>query len=457
MKSRSLSVWLLFACAAPASAQMHLEYSGLLSPQLAGVHSKFTLAPLSPIPFPDWDNPGFVGRSYGRVDVVPVYDTGASRSGVHFGLYSNVNTAYFHRRGVVEFDRTNLNLTRIRPEAPLAFDRLHLFHEGGFGRLELGWAPGVSHRMAVTAPLNWGAGSVGGDYPYFMDKPLDVGFVSVSAYGSANTAPRLVYFSPKLHGFEFGASYQPDTRYHGGDFFFGRVGSFGLLGRRSNADADLWHSGVRTPFVNPHGITNGSFEAHTAGFRHVFEAGLRSQHQWGAFRIATSVAGLVGQAVKSPTGTPFNDLRSVQAGVQVGWGGWTIGAGYVGAFDSGYGKWAHWRQRKNQWAVHGGIQYETGPWTFGIATLIGDDAGDPSERSDRQLHVYSAGLRYRISPEMDVGAEVNYIRPLSADYGDYNAIVGILQLRYRFGGSTRPGAFLPQTYGPTALGPQQPY
>jgi predicted porin len=107
----------------------------------------------------------------------------------------------------------------------------------------------------------------------------------------------------------------------------------------------------------------------------------------------------------------------------------------VWAGDSGYSTEAHWRQRQNQYSVHGGIQYQTGPWTFGVATLLSDDAGDPTERSDRQLHVYSGGLRYQLAANIDVGAEVNYTRALSADYGDRNVYMGLVQLRYKFDGS----------------------
>jgi hypothetical protein len=182
---------------------------------------------------------------------------------------------------------------------------------------------------------------------------------------------------------------------------------------------------------------NGSFEGHTAGFTDVFEAGLRSEQRFGNWRLAASVAGIVGSAVRSPLATPFNDLMSVQAGFQVGYGGWTLGGGAVFAGESGYSKDAHWRQRLNQYSIHGGLQYEHDRWTFGVAALNADDAGDPTERSDRQLWVYSAGLRYRLNPDLDIGAEVNRILPLSADFGDYEVYMGIVQLRYRFGGSVR--------------------
>jgi outer membrane protein OmpU len=417
----------------PLNSEIRWDYSGLLVPQLGVLQSKFTLAPMSRIPFPQWDNDEVIGRFYGRIDVVPSYLTFGGRLGLHAGLYSNLNTAYYHRRGIVPLDRVNLELTRIRPETPLDFDRLHLFHESDYGRFELGWVSGISERTAVTAPLNWGVGSVGGDYPYFLDKPLDVGFHTLTAYGSANTSPRIAYFSPRLWGYELGVSYQPDTRNTGFNLTYGGR-ELGLLGRRRNTDQSIFHENILVERRGPWDSFNGSFEGHTAGFTDLVEAGIRSDHTYfGDIRVRTSLAGIVGSAVSSSFGTPFNDLRSFQAGLQVGYRGWTIGGGYVWAGDSGYAKTAHWRQRLNQYSAHVGIQYETGRWTFGAAFLNSDDAGDPTERSDVQLHVYSAGLRYKVNDEVDLGFEFNRILPLSADYGDYTVYAGLAQLRYRFG------------------------
>jgi hypothetical protein len=433
IKSGFVAVVLLWA--SPSTAQMKLDYSGLLAPQLGYINSNFALAPLSHIPFPEWNTPELVGRFAGRFDVRTYYEGEYGRSGIDVGLYSNLNTAYDRRRGIVPFDRVNLQLTRIRPETPLDFDRLQLFHEGSYGRLEAGWGTGINERQAVTAPLNWGLGSVGGDYPYFVDKPIDVGFVSLTTLGSANPSPRVAYYTAPVYGTTLGVSYQPDTRNTGFDFVYGGR-QLGLLGRRSNADVDLYWGGkplgVRLAPLHP---VNGSFEGYTAGFTDVFEAGLRSEQQFGNWWTKASLGAITGTAVKSPLNTRFNDLHSFQGGFQVGYKGWSVGAGAVWAGDSGYSTEAHWRQRQNQYSVHGGIQYQTGPWTFGVATLLSDDAGDPTERSDRQLHVYSGGLRYQLAANIDVGAEVNYTRALSADYGDRNVYMGLVQLRYKFDGS----------------------
>jgi hypothetical protein len=58
IKSGFVAVVLLWA--SPSTAQMKLDYSGLLAPQLGYINSNFALAPLSHIPFPEWNTPELV-------------------------------------------------------------------------------------------------------------------------------------------------------------------------------------------------------------------------------------------------------------------------------------------------------------------------------------------------------------------------------------------------------------
>jgi hypothetical protein len=416
-----------------ARAELHFDWSLEAVGQGAYVDSKFTLAPLSTVPAPAFDTPSAIGRFYGRADFAPYFQSGENRFGVQVGLYSNLNSAYDYDRGVVPFDRTNLELTRIKPEDGLDFDRLLIFYEGAPGRVELGWSEGPNARAKATAPLDWGLGSVGGDYPYFFDKPHDVGFVSLAALGSANTSPRIAYYSPAYLGVSLGLSYQPDTRNTGLDLQYGGM-ALGIGGRRVLAiDAPL---DAALDMPGP----DSSFEGFAAGFRDVGEAGLYGEHEIGAFILRSSAGIVFGQAIKSPSGEPFNDLLSYQFGLLAEYENFSVGAGYSWVGDSGYAQRAHWRQRQNQYSFHMGAQYRCGDWTFGLAGLLGDDAGDPTERSDRQLHVYSIGARYAFDEHLDFGIELDRIQTLSADFGDFrhHAIFAQLRLHLGRGAMARP-------------------
>jgi hypothetical protein len=400
---------------APAVAQVSIDYSGQGVVQLGARD----VGALSPPPWPTTPYtfspaPDAIGRFWGQISAAPTYHVDANTAfGLQLGLYSNDNTAAIGARAAVPFDDTNLYLTRIKPATPLGVEELALFYAGSFGRLEIGFGPGVSERTAVVGPHDYGVGSFAGDFPYFLDKPQDVGFNTVSAYGSANTSPRVLYLSPRLFGLQAGVSYQPDTREENFDFVYGQS-SLGVLGR------------------GPTGT--GTFEAVSDGFINVVEAGLNYDNTFGGFRVQASFAGIHGDPVPSPTGAQFYPLASYQGGVQFSYGDWSIGYGGVTAGTSGYTKVPLVKQRPEQYDLYGGVQYSPGKWTFGVGALYSSDEGDPTFRSNRQLYFYSAGLRYRFDKNFDVGIELDKAATLSADFADSHTTMALVQARYTFAG-----------------------
>jgi hypothetical protein len=67
--------------------------------------------------------------------------------------------------------------------------------------------------------------------------------------------------------------------------------------------------------------------------------------------------------------------------------------------------------------------------------LYSNDPGDPAFRSDRQMHVYSLGATYKINKDFAIDGEFDRIQTESAVYGDYANWLGLLRLRYTFGGT----------------------
>ena len=402
-------------CAGAGRAQVSVDYSGHLSAELGAMNiGSVSLPPWPLAPYSFSAAPDVIGREFGQFDAAPTYKIDGGAFGLQIGVYSNENTANTGSRGAVPFDTANLNLTRIKPATPLNFDELALFYGNSFGRLEIGFGPGVSERTAVAGPHDYGVGGYAGDFPYFLDKPQDVGFDTISAYGSANTSPRISYMSPRAYGLQVGATYQPDTRDTDFDFTYGQK-SLGVLGRGPTL--------------------TGTYEAVTAGFVNVVEGGMNYDDTFGGVRIQASLAGIRGDAAPSPTGAPFHGLTSYQAGFQLSYRDWSIGGGTVNAGTSGYTKVPGITQRPEQYDYEGGVQYAPGRWTFGAGALYSSDEGDPTFRSNRQLWVYSAGLRYNVMKDFDVGLELDKVKTLSADFGDYASTMAIVQLRYAFSGA----------------------
>jgi hypothetical protein len=414
--SRSICFLAALLCAGAAHAQTSIDYSGQASAQLGALDiGSPTLPPWPLTPYSFSPAPDMIGRFWGQVDAAPTYRVDANSAfGLQLGLYSNENTASTGTRAAVPFDDTNLYLTRIKPATPLNFEELALFYDGTFGRLEIGFGPGVSERTAVVGPHDYGVGSFAGDYPYFLDKPQDVGFNTVSAYGSANTSPRLFYMSPRVYGLQAGVTYQPDTREAGFDFVYGQS-SLGILGRGPTA--------------------TGTYEGMSDGFLNVVEAGVNYDQTFGGVRVQASLAGIRGDPVPSPTGAQFYGLASYQAGLQLSYGDWSIGGGAVNAGTSGYTKAPMVKQRPEQYDYYGGVQYSPGKWTFGAGALYSSDEGDPTFRSNRQLYFYSVGARYKFNRDLDLGLELDKVETLSADFGDYRTYMAVLQLRYAIAGS----------------------
>ena len=406
---------LTMLAATSANAQAHFDYSGQLDPAVGGVDS--SLAFLPPWPLVPWTfspPPNVIGRFWGQTELTPAYYANGADFGLTLGLYSNENTGNIGSREVAPIDNYNFNLTRIKPQTPLDFEELALFYAGSYGRLELGWGPGVSERTAVSGPHDYGLGGYAGDFPYYLDKPEDVGFNTISSYGSANTSPRVFYLSPRFGGMQIGVSYQPDTRDTNFQFQYGGT-EMGVLGREP------------TP--------SGTYEAATVGFDNVFEAAANYDQTFGDFRLQASLGAIRGQAIQSPTGVDFHDLSSYQAGFEVTWRGWSIGGGGVYAGNSGVTDTPVLPKRVYAFDLDGGVQYATGPWIVGLGMLYSNDPGDPAFRSDRQMHVYSLGATYKINKDFDIDGEFDRIQTESAVYGDYANYLGLLRLRYTFGGT----------------------
>ena len=263
-----LVVLATLAATTAANAQARFDYSGELDPAVGGVNSSRAFTPPWPlVPWTFSPAPDVVGRFWGHTELTPAYYANGADIGLTLGLYSNENTANIGSRAVAPIDNYNFNLTRIKPQTPLDYDHLALFYAGSYGRFELGWGSGVSERTAVSGPHDYGLGGYAGDFPYYLDKPADVGFNTISAYGSANTSPRVFYLSPRFTGLQVGVSYQPDTRDTDFQFKYGGT-EMGVLGRQP------------TP--------SGTYEAATVGFDNVFEAAANYDQNFGDFRLQAS-------------------------------------------------------------------------------------------------------------------------------------------------------------------------
>jgi hypothetical protein len=156
----------------------------------------------------------------------------------------------------------------------VTLDEATLFFSGGFGRIELGREDGAEDVMGIgAADAQAGTGGIDGDTQ---------NLVQFETPDTGDDA-KVTYFTPRIVGFQLGASYVPDN------------------------NTGISNSG--NPAINP----SGSFED-------VFGAGVNWTGALGAFDLTAAATGIMGNAIG-----PGDDLRSFDAGLLFGFGGFSIG------------------------------------------------------------------------------------------------------------------------------------
>jgi len=95
-------------------------------------------------------------------------------------------------------------------------DKMYVsFSKDGWGTLQIGNLKGPDAKCIYSGQqLLGGTGGLDGTIPHEFD--FAAGVISpINLIGYANKATKVVYYSPKVYGFQFGFSITPDTKQHG--------------------------------------------------------------------------------------------------------------------------------------------------------------------------------------------------------------------------------------------------
>jgi outer membrane protein OmpU len=258
----------------------------------------------------------------------------------------------------------------------LNYDEANLYIAGGWGRLELGDEDGASDTLTVFAPVV-GIGQIDGDFadfgaPDVLIKPVDSG-----------DATKATYYTPRFAGFQAGVSYAPQID-DGGD-------SVVLNGVDDSEEGGLYDDVVEL---------GASYATDIAGFSVAVGGGY-------TFGSAKEVADVAGE----------EDLNSWGAGAQVGFGGITVGGGYIQADLTG--------EDAEGW--NAGASYENGPW--GVAAQYSSFETGGLASADASL--ISGGATYTLAPGLTVSADLGWydVEQIGEDNDGW---VGILSTRAAF-------------------------
>jgi outer membrane protein OmpU len=291
-----------------------------------------------------------------------------------------------------------------------------VFASGSAGRLEVGNYGGASDRMAYYAPNKFGTGGIDGDYKEFIannanSKALGAGLpdgenslgglTEMFKAFDTDDASKVTYFTPRVAGFQFGASYAPDTN-----------GDQATAGNRG-AEVTFVDSGKFVAGDTLGGATRNQFEK-------AYELGLNYVNNFGGVGVAVGATYVGGQAKKvvdtnaTPESFSYEDLAAYQFGGQLSFQGWTLGGGYVFQGDSGLLK-GDGAPKSDGQGYNLGLQYETGPFVIGANALWAENEGVQStltsptagndEPRNQTLDVYSLGATYVVAPGLSTFVE----------------------------------------------------
>lgn len=223
-------------------------------------------------------------------------------------------------------------------------DEAYLWVSGAFGEFQFGAQDGVGDQMPIVAPspfLETFANDTDLDpLPgLFTDADFTAAFgvpqnvMTPNSSGIINTVvdfsgdnEKIIYFTPRLAGFQIGLSYTPEPTELSGD--------------ESTSDA---------------------FSGNNA-WENAFEAGITWEHAFNGVDLGASFVYL------SADGTLVNtpDVEDWAAGASIGFAGFTVGGAYADKESDGIAAINNGSliESTKHWNV--GATYGTGPWTFGV-------------------------------------------------------------------------------------------
>ncbi len=255
------------------------------------------------------------------------------------------------------------------------FSEAYAFLEGGFGRLEIGATDGAAFKSHYSSP--WFVPGNGVDSPNIYNISITAGGASFSARTSTYSlmtedTNKISYFTPRLAGFQLGASFTPDA-------------------------------GTVDPVTNGFGVS-----AQNSAIEDVFEIAANYAGELGGASVGADVFYVSGEA---PGAGATGDPTEFGVGASVGFGGFTVGGAYTVTEDLAGQNAVVAGNESTTWTA--GISYGTGPWTVGVAYLD-SEVEATGVAIDAENSFLQVGGGYSLGAGVDVGLDVQFIEDTAA-------------------------------------------
>jgi outer membrane protein OmpU len=260
-------------------------------------------------------------------------------------------------RARIEFEAKN------QGQGSTTVDERYLDFSGGFGQLRIGEDDNASNAMHYQAPV--AAGMMGVNTPTFAI-PLSGGN-AITSYpttyvNTGGDAEKVIWFSPRIAGFQLGVSYAPDDQ--------------------------------RQDQIAGQGPSLPSFDNNAGGQQDVISIGLNFVETFDSIDVAVSGGYLQGDLESGPG----DDMEQWSAGLNVGFAGFTVGASIrlsnQGTNNADLTIW------------DAGVTYATGPLTVGFTYLQGQ--AENGGNGDDETNQFVVSGVYNIGPGVDLWGGVKY-------------------------------------------------
>jgi len=292
---------------------------------------------------------------------------------------ANIHDVSIHTDGEVQFTAsTTLDngievAVRIEYEAQnqgggsSIVDERYVTFSGDFGRLRMGSDDPAAAVMQYQAPV--GAYQMGVNSPTFAVPNLGSAFTAFSGsypttYADwSNDAGNIIYYSPRMSGFQLGLSYQPD--------------------------------GSRAPVDNIAFIPGDQ----AGGQKNVISAAANYVNSFNGVDVSAAIGYVHGTEEISTANS--DDRQSISGALVVGFSGFSVGGSILhdnhGMSNDG---------NSLTWDV--GATYSTGPWTVGV-TYLHEKQETGTGNPNFKIDAYLVSGTYNLGPGVDLWAGIKYV------------------------------------------------
>ena len=253
-----------------------------------------------------------------------------------------------------------------------ASDEVYAFVDSdGWGRVEMGDQDDVTDQMFIdAADVMVGRAGFDGDVADFFQFGSGGG-IAEAGNDETSDATKVSYFTPRIGGFEFGASLTPDD------------GQNGLSAQETDNDGN---------YENVVGLAAN----YVAAFDNV--------------KVALSVTGEFGESESSTGAADEGDLNTISVGGSVEFEGFAVGAGYVDFAEKG---------QKNTNIVTGensgsywdvAAAYKSGPWGISLGYFSSEKGQPAGKGGDTKIDIVSLDGEYNVAPGWWLAVSVNFVQ-----------------------------------------------